>query len=534
MRPTSTRPASMRQASRPLNRARLLRAAVLAMSTALVAPAVAVSWTPAQAAPAPDGFADLAQRLLPAVVNISSTQTLTARSGGDEEAGPSGPGAGPEMPTFPPGSPFEKLFRDFMNRNHPGGNGGGGGGQEPARKVQSLGSGFIIDPSGIVVTNNHVIKGADEITVTLQDNTTLKAKVVGHDDRTDIAVLQVKSDKQLPFLPFADSTASRVGDWVLAIGNPFGLGGTVTAGIVSARGRDIQQGPYDDFIQTDAAINRGNSGGPLFNLAGEVIGINTAIFSPSGGSIGLGFSIPSNLAKTVVAQLRNFGHARRGWLGVKIQQVTPDIAESLGRKDPTGALVAGVEDNGPAARAKLRNGDIILTFNGQDIREMKALPRTVAETEINKQVPLVVWRDGKQVTLQVKVGELPEDATALANAPAPVENLTPQPLKLSGLGLELSPMTPDARKKYSIGADQKGVLITGVTDGTPAAERGLKAGDVVVEVQQEEVTTPADAQSKIETARKAGRPAVLLLVQGQDGMRYVPISLKPDGKRQPG
>ncbi len=521
----------MRPTPRPTNR-RLLRVAALALSTALVAPATVMPWTPAQAAPAPDSFADLAQRLLPAVVNISSTQTLTASSGGDD-SGPSGPGAGPEMPTFPPGSPFEKLFRDFMNRNHPGGNPGGDN-PEPARKVQSLGSGFIIDPSGIVVTNNHVIKGADEITVTLQDNTTLKAKVVGHDDRTDIAVLQVKPDSPLPFLPFGDSGVSRVGDWVLAIGNPFGLGGTVTAGIVSARGRDIQQGPYDDFIQTDAAINRGNSGGPLFNMGGEVIGINTAIFSPSGGSIGLGFSIPSNLAKTVVAQLRNFGHARRGWLGVKIQQVTPDIAESLGRKEPAGALVAGVEDNGPAARAKLRNGDIILTFNGQDIHEMKNLPRTVAETEINKQVPLVVWRDGKQVTLQVKVGELPEDVTALASAPAPVEDLTPQPLKLSGLGLELSPITPDMRKKYSVGADQKGVLVTGVTDGTPAADRGLKAGDVVVEVQQEEVTSPADAQSKIDAVRKAGRPTVLLLVQGQDGMRYVPISIKPDGKRQPG
>ncbi len=519
-----------------MNSSRLLRAATFAFSAALVAPVTVTPWSPAQAAmPMTDGFADLAQKLLPAVVNISSTQTLTAKSDGGDEQGDtpnSGPGAGPEMPTFPPGSPFEKLFRDFMNRNHPGG--GGGNGQEPARKVQSLGSGFIIDPSGIVVTNNHVIKGADEITVTLQDNTTLKAKVIGHDDRTDIAVLQVKSDKPLPYLPFGDSTKSRVGDWVLAIGNPFGLGGTVTAGIVSARGRDIQQGPYDDFIQTDAAINRGNSGGPLFNMSGEIIGINTAIFSPSGGSIGLGFSIPSNLAKTVVAQLRNFGHARRGWLGVKIQQVTPDIAESLGLKPPSGALVAGVEDNGPAAQAKLRNGDIILTFNGQDIHEMKSLPRTVAETEINKQVLIAVWRDGKQVMLQVKVGELPEDAAALASAPVIVPDATPQPLKLSQLGLELSPMTADARKKFSIGADQKGVLITGVTDGTPAADRGLKPGDVVVEVQQEEVSTPAEAQTKIEAARKAGRPSVLLLVQAQDGMRYVPVSLKPDTQRQPG
>ncbi len=237
--------------------------------------------------------------------------------------------------------------------------------------MQSLGSGFIIDASGLVVTNNHVIDGADEITVTLQDNTSLKAKVLGRDETGDIALLQVKPDKPLPAVQFGDSDTSRVGDWVLAIGNPFGLGGTVTAGIVSARGRDIRQGPYDDFIQTDAAINRGNSGGPLFNMDGQVIGMNTAIYSPSGGSIGIGFSIPSNMVKTVVAQLKDFGHPRRGWLGVRIQQVTPDIAESLGLKDASGAMVAGVNDGGPADKAKIHNGDIILKFNGQDVKEMR-------------------------------------------------------------------------------------------------------------------------------------------------------------------
>jgi serine protease Do len=304
------------------------RAALLGVSFALAVP-LAGPIQPAAARSAPDSFADLAAKLLPAVVNVSSTQTITAKSGG-----PGGPGAGPEVPMFPPGSPFEQFFKDFLNRNRPGqgGPGGQGGDNSPpaARRAQSLGSGFIVDASGYVVTNNHVIEGADEVSVTLQDNTTLKATIVGRDESGDIALLKVKSDKPLPTVDFGDSTQSRVGDWVLAIGNPFGLGGTVTAGIVSARGRDIHQGQYDDFIQTDAAINRGNSGGPLFNMDGQVIGINTAIFSPSGGSIGIGFSIPSNMAKNIVSQLKEFGHPRRGWLGVKIQQVTPEIADSLG------------------------------------------------------------------------------------------------------------------------------------------------------------------------------------------------------------
>ncbi|MEA2737768.1 MAG: serine protease Do, partial [Acetobacteraceae bacterium] len=336
-----------------LFRSTVARAALLGVSFALVTPAVPLM-RPAVARSAPDSFADLAAKLLPAVVNVSSTQTITAKNSGP------GPGVGPEIPMFPPGSPFEQFFKDFLNRNRPGQGGGGGGGgsgdsQPPARRAQSLGSGFIIDASGYVVTNNHVIEGADEVSVTLQDNTILKATIVGRDESGDIALLKVKSDKPLPTVDFGDSSQSRVGDWVLAIGNPFGLGGTVTAGIVSARGRDIHQGQYDDFIQTDAAINRGNSGGPLFNMDGQVIGINTAIFSPSGGSIGIGFSIPSNMAKNIVAQLKEFGHPRRGWLGVKIQQVTPDIAESLGLKDASGAMVAGITDGGPADKAKIHS-----------------------------------------------------------------------------------------------------------------------------------------------------------------------------------
>ena len=484
---------------------------------------------PALARPAPDSFADLAAKLLPAVVNISSTQSVQAAKN-------NGPGAGPEIPMFPPGSPFEQFFRDFLNRNHPGGNGGGnnGGGHgdnapaTPEHRMQSLGSGFIVDPSGLVVTNNHVIDDADEISVTLQDQTTLKATVVGRDDTGDIALLKVTSDKPLPAVQFGDSDVARVGDWVLAIGNPFGLGGTVTAGIVSARGRDIRQTPYDDFLQTDAAINRGNSGGPLFNMDGQVIGINTAIYSPSGGSIGIGFSIPSNAAKTIVAQLKEFGHPRRGWLGVRIQQVTPDIAESLGLKDSQGgAMVAGVNEGGPAEKAKIRNGDIILKFNGQDVKEMKTLPRIVADSVVGQSVPVVLWRDGKEVTLQATLAEKPDEAQLAAATPGGKADTT-KPTEIAGLGLKLSPVTPDLKDKFQIGADQKGVVVTDVTPNGPAGTAGLKAGDVIVEVQQGEVNSPADVQQKVDRVRKENRRSVLMLIQRQDGVQWVPLTLSGD------
>jgi serine protease Do len=499
---------------------RTLRAAVLGLSTVLAAPLLPVLAGPAYAHATPDSFADLAERLLPGVVNISSSQLVTAHSGDRP---------GPDFPVFPPGSPFEQFFKDFMERNRPHGDSGQ---QEPPRRAQSLGSGFIIDPAGIVVTNNHVIEGADEITVILQDNTSLKATLIGRDERSDIAVLKVTPDKPLPSVQFGDSDKERVGDPVLAIGNPFGLGGTVTAGIVSARGRNIEQGPYDNFIQTDAAINKGNSGGPLFNMDGDVIGINTAIYSPSGGSIGIGFAIPSNMAKTVVDQLRSFGHARRGWLGVRIQQVTPDIAESVGLKDPVGAMVAGVNDDGPADKAKIQNGDIILKFNEQDVKEMRNLPLIVAQTDIGKQVPVVVWRDGKNVTLNVTVGELPDDQK-LASAAAPDKPAPPKPMELSGLGLKLAPITQESRDKYQLSQDQKGVVITDVDPGTPAADKGLKAGDVIVEVQQEEVNTPDEVQDRVDRVRKSSRKSVLMLVQTGDGLHWVPLSLAPN-PRQPG
>jgi serine protease Do len=502
-------------------------AASIGLCLALAVPLTAsIRPEPAIARGAPDSFADLAAKLLPAVVNVSSTQNAQAKGA---------PMAGPEMPNFPPGSPFEQFFRDFLNRGRPGQRGEGPA--RPEHKSQSLGSGFIIDGSGLVVTNNHVIEGADEVSVILQDNTTLKAEIVGRDETGDIALLRVKADKPLPTVEFGDSDASRVGDWVLAIGNPFGLGGTVTAGIVSARSRDIRQGPYDDFIQTDAAINRGNSGGPLFNMDGKVIGINTAIFSPgsSGGSIGIGFSIPSNMAKTVVMQLKDFGHPRRGWLGVRIQQVTPELAESVGLKDSSGAMVAGVTDGGPAEKAKVRGGDIILKFDGQDVKDMHSLPRIVAETDVGKKVHVLLWRDGKEVTVDAVLDEKPSDeklASAEAgkhNQDAPVTSK-----EVTGLGMKLSLITPDLKDKFQIGADQKGVVITDVTQNGVAAELGLKPGDVIVEVQQTEVSSPEDVMKKVDAQRAQDRKSVLMLIQGQDGVRYVPLPLNKGKDTKPG
>ncbi len=517
-------------------RLRTVRALALASVFALPAAVPSFVVQPAHARGAGDSFADLAAQLLPAVVNISSTQKAEARA--DREAGP-------EVPQFPPGSPFEQFFKDFLDRNKPGQQGRRGGPGGPNQGPQgprgdgegavSLGSGFIIDTAGYIVTNNHVIDGADKISVTLQDNTTLRATLIGKDDKADLALLKVETDKPLHAVPFGDSDTGRVGDWVLAIGNPFGLGGSVTAGIVSARGRDIRQGPYDDFIQTDAAINRGNSGGPLFNMDGQVIGINTAIYSPSGGSVGIGFSVPSNMAKAVVAQLREFGRARRGWLGVNIQQVTPDIAESLGLKDNSGALVARVSDDGPAAKAQIHNGDVILRFNNQDVKEMKTLPRIVAETVIGRDVPVVLWRDGKQVTVQAQVGELPDSPQQVAaNTPAPRAPAANRNTEVSGLGARLSSLTDEMREKFKIGADQKGVVVTDVTPDGAAAGRGLKPGDVIVEVQQETVSSPADVQERMDRYRKQNRKTVLMLVQSGEGLRWVPVPLTADATRKQG
>ena len=504
-------------ARRPLATGRVAAALAAAL---ILAPALGV-----EARVPPGSFADLAEQLLPAVVNISTTQTVKQqeRQGGQGQQR-EGQRRGPDIPQFPPGSPFEEFFKDFFDR-----------GQRPdqsPRRATSLGSGFIIDASGYVVTNNHVIDGADAdgITVKLQDDDTeFKAKLIGKDPKTDLALLKIEpGSRKLVAVKFGDSSRMRVGDWVLAIGNPFGLGGSVTAGIVSARQREINSGPYDDFIQTDASINKGNSGGPLFNMAGEVIGVNTAIYSPTGGSIGIGFSVPSNLAKPVAEQLREFGRTKRGWLGVKIQGVTEEIAESLGLGKARGAMVASVSENGPAEKAKLRQGDVILTFDGKDVNEMRRLPRIVAETGVNKDVQVTIWRDGKPMSVTVRVGEL-EENEQVAAVPAKADPNTNQrgnTSKLDALGVVLAPISPELRQKFDIDQNaSNGVVVTEVDQNGPAAEKGVRPGDIIVEVGQEEVKTPADIRAKVEKARQAGRKSVLLLVDRQGEMRFIALRI---------
>lgn len=459
----------------------------------------------AQARNAPESFADLAEKLLPSVVNISSTQVVEGNQG-------------PNIPQVPPGSPLEELFRDFFNNQQ--------NGQRRPRRATSLGSGFIVDARGYIATNNHVIEDATEVSVVLHDNTTLDAEVIGRDPRTDIAVLKVDpGDLKLAVTKFGDSSDARVGDWVVAIGNPFGLGGTVTAGIVSARGRDIQSGPYDDYIQTDASINRGNSGGPLFNLDGEVIGVNTAIFSPTGGSVGIGFAIPTSTAEAVIKQLIDNGEVERGWLGVQIQRVTPEIAESLGLDEDSGALVSRVIPGGPAEDADFKQGDVILTFNKREVETMRNLPRIVAETRVGQTVPVEIWRNAEKITVDVEVARLPEETQQLASANPSAGGDSGSPKELPELGLSLSGITDQTREQFSLKDDSKGVVVTEVNGTGPASEKGLRAGDLIVEVTQEEVKSPADVARKVKEATEAGRKSVLLLVEGQQGLRFVAIRL---------
>src|ERR1700691_1897060 len=472
---------------RPLMAAMWLSASIGAASVLTAAPALARG---------PDGIADVAEKVIDAVVNISTSQTVEAKGG------PGGGGSGGAMPQLPPGSPFEEFFDDFF-KNRRGG--GPRSGDMQPHKTNSLGSGFIIDTSGIVVTNNHVIADADEINVILNDGTKIKAELVGVDKKTDLAVLKFKPPKPLIAVQFGDSDKLRLGEWVIAIGNPFSLGGTVTAGIVSARNRDINSGPYDNYIPTDAAINRGNSGGPLFNLNGDVIGVNTAIISPSGGSIGIGFAVPSNSAVAVVNQLRDFGETRRGWLGVRIQQVTDDIAESLSIKPTRGALVAGIDERGPAKPGGIDAGDVIVKFDGHDIKEMHDLPRIVADTPVGKEVPVVVIRKGKEETHTVKLGRLEDGEKAAAAAAADAKKDPPEQKSVvqKTLGLELSSLSDDLRKKFKVRDNVKGVIVTGVDPsvGTSAPDKRLAPGDVIVEVQYEAVGTPADLQSRIEALK---------------------------------
>lgn len=449
----------------------------------------------------PEAMADLAEKWSPAVVNISTAQTIEGSGN-------------PTIPEFPPGSPFEDFFEDFLERNQ--------GGQP--RKVRSLGSGFVIDEKGIIVTNNHVIAGADEIMVKFTDGTELEAVVIGKDPKIDIAILQVKPANALVAVELGNSQDLRVGDWVMAIGNPFGLGGTVTAGIVSARNRNINAGPYDKFIQTDASINRGNSGGPLFNMDGEVVGINSAIISPNGGSIGIGFAIPISLAEPVIVQLRKFGETRRGWLGVRIQKVTEEIADSLGLETQEGALVAGVTPGGPAVKAGLATGDVIVRFDGNRVPEMRDLPRIVADTGIGKTVDVVVIRDGKHKTFSVTIERLEEGEVQVVVSD---NGHASPPATTDILGLELAALTDELREKYGLAPDTQGVLIVKIDPASHAAEKRLREGDVILEVSQHEVFKPEDVVARVAEVRDEGRKAVLLFVVNSAGdPRFVPVRIE--------
>ncbi len=447
----------------------------------------------------PNSFADLSERLLPSVVNISSTQKVNVEERQNM----------PDLPEFPEGSPFQDFFDQFMDRRNA---------PHSMRPPTSLGSGFVIDAQkGYIVTNNHVINDADEVRVILQDDESLEATIIGRDEKTDLAVLQIKTDKPLTAVPFGDSNAMRVGDWILAIGNPFGLGGTVTAGIISARQRNIQAGPYDDFIQTDASINRGNSGGPMFNLKGEVIGINTAIFSPTGGSVGIGFAVPADLARPIINQLIKYGKTRRGWLGVRIQTVTDEIAESLELPEAMGAMVASITPTGPAEKANLKMGDIILSFNGKPISEMRELPRTVAETEIGSTVEVVFWRDGKKRTTQVKVAEL-EKAEEEGLLTHSTNNTAPSLTK--GLKIDLVGM--------SLALQEGDIVITDIDPNSEAMDKNLTLGDIIREINQKPITSPKQAENIILKAHKKGKTSILLLIdpQGQGDARFVALKLK--------
>ena len=487
--------------------ARLAAAAAVVATVAVPMPHMRGAMARAPA----EGFADLAEKLLPSVVNISTTQIVDRKKANEDLDD----------------APFEEWFRDyFEKRRHE--DDGGGAPKSGKRRQTSLGSGFIIDKAGYIVTNNHVVENADKISVILQDDTVLDAQLVGHDPKVDVALLKVTAKTELKPLAWGNSDASRVGDWVLAIGNPFGLGGSVSAGIISARARDINAGQYDDFLQTDAAINRGNSGGPLLNLEGQVIGINTAIYSVTGGNAGVGFAASANLVRPVIDDLRKFGRTRRGWLGVKIQTVSPEIAESLGLDRGHGALISQVDAAGPAAKAGIQASDVIVAFDGKPVDKMRELPRLVAATAVDKSVDVAVWRKGKQLTVKLKVGELKEEpaTTTAIDGGRDKQASTIARVALKDLGIGVSEISDKAREKYEIPDDIRGIVVLDVDDDTDAAAKGLKRGDVIDEIQQTPITSPIDAQTALQAARKSGRKTVLLRVVSGDNVRFLGVKVE--------
>ncbi|HSS64384.1 MAG TPA: DegQ family serine endoprotease [Gammaproteobacteria bacterium] len=475
--------------------------AAVAAATQLSAPPTTAlaAVTPAQiTVDRPESFAKLVKAVQPAVVNIATTARVETA-------------VAPEF-HFPEGSPFERYFRDFFGRGFPGQPQMG-----PVPKARALGSGFIIDPDGYVVTNNHVIDQAEEITVTVNGGDQYPAKIIGRDPKTDLALLKIEADEPFPYVQFGDSDAAQVGDWVIAVGNPFGLGGSVSAGIISARGRDIQSGPFDDYLQIDAPINRGNSGGPLFDRDGKVIGINTAIFSPSGGNVGIGFAIPSAMAETIVEQLKDSGRVERGFLGVQIQEVTEEIAQSLDLDEAKGALVASVEPNGPADQAGLKTGDLILAFDGQTVDRLKDLPRLVAAANAGEKSEVRILRDGNEQVVSVKVGRMPGDEmTAMKSSGSKRSDQ-------ARLGVALAPLTPEYKQRLRLPDDAEGVVIVDVERNSAAAREGLQAGDVIKRVGNKKVTTPEEVIEALES--QANRKAVLLLVSRQGNDRFIAVPL---------
>ncbi len=450
----------------------------------------------------PESFADLAERVSPAVVNITTTTTVAARLQDDR-------------PRLPEGSPFDDFFRDFFD--------GPEGRPNRPRQNQALGSGFVISPDGYIVTNNHVIDRADEIRIEFYSGLELVAELVGTDPATDIALLRVDHDEPLPHVPWGDAEAARVGDWVLAVGNPLGQGFSVSAGIISARGRALQ-GNFDDYIQTDAAINRGNSGGPLFNMDGEVIGVNTAILSPTGGSIGIGFAMSANVATNVVEQLRDFGSTRRGWLGVRIQDVTEEMAEAIGLTEPQGAMVTDVME-GPSQDAGMQAGDVIIRFDGGSVRDTRQLVRRVADAGVGRDVEVVIFRSGEEVTLAVTLGQR-ELAEAVASAAPDAVAPEPEPEAASFLGLELQTLTDALRSELDLPSNSTGLVVLSVEDGSDAQQKGIQVNDLITEANQQPLNTVADLIARADEAREAGRRSLLVLLRRGGDPRFVALSLE--------